>query len=261
MALLRERNREVTAVALLDWRPAYLRSDEADTSLLLSLLGTGTLLEYLCSQSGVAEAGTLTVVPNFQWRAGYVEAVRAVVPQAVVTAPGRIAEFLDAQEVSDWLLVVDTRHCPLRGFDLRGFVDASTNGWLARHLVHPRQGGERPRERVVYDGERRVRAVRRLHAGLTQLDGVGVACSLISIGATQAAGGLDHFRLDRMRTRLLARGVPSHDVPTTGVTLDLMHERGLLAISERFARAAEHTEPPAPFPRAEYTARSFCTRT
>jgi lipopolysaccharide/colanic/teichoic acid biosynthesis glycosyltransferase len=249
MPLLRERNREVTAVALLDWQPAYLRTDEADTSLLLSLLSTGTLLEYLCGQAGVAEAGTLTVVPNFQWSAGYAEAVRANAPGAVVTAPSRFAEFLDAQEVSDWLLVVDTRHCPLTGFDLRRFVDASTNGWLARHLVHARQRGERPRERVLYDGEQRVRAVRRLYEGLTQLDGVGVACSLISIGATQAVGGLDHLRLDRMRTRLLARGVPSHDVPTTGVTLDLTHESGLLALSERFARAAEHTEPPAPFSR------------
>jgi len=81
MPLLRERNREVTAVALLDWRPAYLRTDAADTSLLLSLLGTGTLLDYLCGQSCVAEAGTLTVVPNFQWNAGYVEAVRAIAPQ------------------------------------------------------------------------------------------------------------------------------------------------------------------------------------
>ena len=198
-----------TAAILVDWCPAYLKSDGATGSLLLSPLGTSTLLQHVREQAVASGAEALTVVPIFRYDEGYSRAVRLIVSEATVTAPTRFAEFLDSCEPSDRLLIVDTRYCPLAGFDFRALQREASTCILARHLVHLQQSAGGTRERVVCDQDLRVRAIQRLYDGVTQFETAGVSASLIPAAVARSLNRPDLFCLKHLRTRLAASGVPT----------------------------------------------------
>jgi lipopolysaccharide/colanic/teichoic acid biosynthesis glycosyltransferase len=232
---------------LLDACPAYLRSAAAPTSLLLTPLGTSTLLDRMLDHLAVADAQALAVMPDFDAAPSYRCAVVEIVPNTDVIAPGRFGTYLDTCEPSDWLLIVDARTFPIAGFEFNLLLRDLSSSRLARHLVHPRRSTRGASERVVYDGDRQVRSIRRLYENVTQCDPVGVSCSLITVAAAGCLTDADASSVARLRTRLSSCGVPSRDVPASSVALDLTQEENLLCLNERVTVDSVNAAPRSPF--------------
>ena len=223
------------SLVLADACPRYLRSDQLRTSLLLAPLGTGTLLERICDQAASLSAHSVTVVPTFTCDGAYTAAIGAILDSINVTTPERFDEFLESQESSDRLLIVDVQHYPLAGFELHRLLGEEFDRRLVRHLVHLQPSCEGAQERVVYDVNHRVRAIRRLYDGVTQLNAIGVSASLVSLAAVRCLGNSrDLLCPERLRLSLASVGVPSGDITASGAMLDLTREDGLLELSERF---------------------------
>lgn len=228
-----------TEAIILDWRPAYLREAGADVSLLLLPFDTGTLLEHLQAVVRAADVAAVSVVPNFEYDDEYRRAVANVAPQVNVLPPHRLGEHVDNHEPSDLLLIVDSRYFPQRGFELRAMLRDTHNCRLVRHAIVLRQSAAGTQERVLCDRTQRVRAVRRLYDGVTQLEAAGVSCSLLSVSVARHVEDLELLCLQQLRARLALSNVPSRDLAAPAAALDLTQPGDLLALSERFLHSGE----------------------
>jgi lipopolysaccharide/colanic/teichoic acid biosynthesis glycosyltransferase len=92
---------------------------------------------------------------------------------------------------------------------------------------------------VHKDSGGRIRAIQRYYDSRTWTVSTGVACSLVPVAALLAAGepGLRWTSLSELRSALVSRGIPSHDVPLSCDVLDLHREDALLRLSEQVLHA------------------------
>ena len=236
-----------TAAILIDWRPEYLGADRSATSVLLSPLGTTTLLAHLHEQVMVAEVQSLTIMPNFEADEVYHRAVRDILPDANVISPDNFSDYLDSHEPADWLLMVDGRHYPVGGLELDELLSNVSNCRLAKHMIHLRRSTDGMREHVLHDENYRVRAIERHYDGVTQLEAVGVGVSLVPVVIARHLEKRDVLCLAQLRMKLTICGVPSRDITASSSTLDLTEEEDLLALSELYTTVSAGTQVEPPF--------------
>ena len=236
-----------TLLILVDARPAYLTAPGTVSSLLLTPLGAGTLLQQLADELGGAEAVTLAVTPRFAPDGAYERAIRALLPDARVIAQDDLPELLDGHEPSDSLLLVDGERFPAGDQVARPLLHAAGDVRGVAHLVHVCRHRGGTRERVVCDDQQQVRAIERLYDGVTQFESLGVSASLVPVAAARL---LDAAALQSplaARLKLATLGVPTHDVTAARPVLSLDRADGLLALHERRVAAIAGSEPPPPY--------------
>jgi lipopolysaccharide/colanic/teichoic acid biosynthesis glycosyltransferase len=201
-------------------------------------LGSSVLLGYLRERLESVTSHRMVVIAAAGAPEGYQEQIAAVAPgtRIAATAP-ELEEALADVEPSDTLLVVDPSWFSPLDLDLRSLVSQSPKGAdprSATHLVAFRgTDAEGTREYAEFDGDGRVRRIRRYYDQVTWPFISGVTASLVPASSLPAAE-LVATPLVELRSRLAARGVPGRDLPTSGPAFDLGDEQGLLALSERF---------------------------
>ncbi len=226
---------------LVDVRPGYLQGAPAEHTLLTMPLGGTSLLAYLRDAFAKLTRSPLTVLVGFEPATGYLKALAEASPgtvEAVLTA-AEFADWTAAYEPSDWLLLADPRCFPAAGPAFRqlleGFLDDPR--W-ARHLVALQNGPAGTTECVQLDAGGRVSRIQRYYDSVTWPFAVGVASSLVPVCATLGAHDLPFTSLASLRSALVARGIPSRDLPLEGLTLDLGNESDLLSLNETHVRDA-----------------------
>ncbi|HLA76448.1 MAG TPA: sugar transferase [Vicinamibacteria bacterium] len=222
----------------LDSRPPYLEGSRA--SLLLTPLGTGTLLDHLWVRLAAVSPNPPAIRPTFLPDPGYAERVTRVSSQAKVIAGAHALDaYLARLEPSDWLFIVDPRCFPADGLDPESLLrhTSSDPRWV-RHLVALDASVTGTKEHVDLDPEGRVRRIQRYYDAVTWPFAAGVSCTLLPRSCNLAGEELDLASLTELRLSLASRGVPSRDLPMAAGALDLSEERGLLALSERFVLEA-----------------------
>ena len=237
----------LTAAILVDWRPAYLAARGSPSSLLLSPLGPTSVLVHTRQQIAAAKPDRVVVVTNFDCDERYRNAVRIADPNIAAIARAEVGEFLETLERSDTLLVADGRYAPILNGEIEEVLRNGSRCPVARHVVRLRHLAAGTHERVEYDQDHHVRAIRRLYEGVTQLETAGVVCALLPVAVAQELAHLDPLCPTELRARLAARGVPSLDVVAGASAFDLADEQDLLSINERLAGEALRTAPPAGF--------------
>ncbi len=222
----------------LDSRPPYLMGSRA--SLLLTPLGTGTLLDHLWVRLAAVSPNPPAVRPAFAPDSDYAERVTRISPRARVLSDAHSLDgYLARLEPSDWLFIVDPRCFPIDGLDPESLLrHTSADPRWVRHLVALDTSVTGTKEHVDLDPEGRVRRIQRYYDAVTWPFAAGVACSLLPRSCNLAGEELELTSLSDLRLSLAGRGVPSRDLPMPGGALDLSGERGLLALSERFVLEA-----------------------
>ena len=237
-------------LVIIDSRPEYFRGADRTTSLVQMPFGSGDLLNHLTSQLKSACVPGVSILTDFNVRAGYEDAMRAISPSVDKIVPlSRFSRFLAAHEPSDWLLMIDPRCYPSDGYGAEDLVEgaAADPRWV-RHLVALEDIESGAKEFVQLDAEGRVAKVQRYYEAVTWSLTSGVACSLLPVSSALIMQELPFSSLPELRSALAARGVPCQDVPVSGGVYDLKEERGLLEMGRAsavglFARGGERVGP------------------
>jgi len=221
---------------LLDSQPAYLQCLMGHHSLLLMPLGRETMLDHLGRRLAALTSYAPLILTTFAPGETYRNALRysSVTVDAVLPSQ-RFEERLWSYEPSDWLLIVDPRRFPARGFDpalLLAKADLHFQG--VTHLVTLDSSAEGTREYVQTDPDGRVRRIQRYYEAVTWPFASEVSATLLPAACTLLLAGAPFTSLAQLRHTLASLGVPSRDVPVPMKTFDLGDERGLLGLSERF---------------------------
>ncbi len=224
---------------LVDSRPSYLGDSTTALSLGLMPIGASTLVEYVGSKVSAITHRNIRVVTDFQPCERYSAALRLACPASERAM--RLSEFgasLCDYEPSDWLLIVDARYLPSRGFDptaiLRDMFDGPP---CATHLIALEENASGTRDRVEFDGRGLVRRIQRYYDEVTWSVTSGVICSLVPVSSALKAISVPLTSLVGLRTALAAQGVPSRDVPIRGGVYDLSRPGGMLGLSEQMLSA------------------------
>lgn len=217
-----------TTAILIDWRPRYLESPTAPSSVLLAPLGAGTVLGAQRRVLESLDVDHLIIAPRFAVTEPYIERIAAEAPGASVLPGENLRAALDGLEPSDGLLLLDARFPPLAARQLAALLEGGALLALARHVVAPRGGDGRAYERVLYDAQRCIRAVQRLHAGVTHVGPVEVVASHLPAATARSLKGLGMLHLTSLRASLAARGLPTRDLPLSAPLLDMTHETDLV---------------------------------
>ena len=113
-----------------------------------------------------------------------------------------------------------------------------TESRVSHHLVAFESAVAGTKERVSFDAAGHVRRILRHYEPATWPFIAGVAATLLPVASGILGDGVIPTSLADLRQILVARGVPSRDVPMQGGALDLTEEAGLLAANEHFIRKA-----------------------
>jgi YD repeat-containing protein len=220
---------------LIDWRPRYLEGAEAPASLLLSPLGRQTVLTALYAQVQQAQIASTLIVANFPVDDAYRSAVQAILPDAKVASATDFDQILAPREHADQLVIIDPRYYPVEGLALPTLLRGAATCRLARYQTLLRTSTRGTRERVVYDADRRVRAIERLYDGVTQVESAGVPAALLSVAALRRIEHPEPLSPTRLRALLAAAQVPGQDLPLSSPAFDLSEPHGYLTLNERLA--------------------------
>jgi lipopolysaccharide/colanic/teichoic acid biosynthesis glycosyltransferase/carbonic anhydrase/acetyltransferase-like protein (isoleucine patch superfamily) len=234
---------------LLDSRPAYLAG--SDTSLLLLNLATGTLAEQLATWAKPLTRKAPLVFPpaGGERPSDYAERIAAVCANAqVVDGPGACMDALAGCEPSDVLLLLDAACLPTDAADLEPLLRRyAAEPRIAHHLIAFETGVAGTKERVNFDAAGRVRGIARHYEPTTWPFISGVFATLLPVASGLISDGGMPESLMELRRLLVARGVPSHDIPLKTIAFDCTEEKGVLAATEQFVMraAAARAEAPA----------------
>lgn len=239
---------------IVDSQPAYLRGNSRSTSLLLVPFGTGVLIEHVTSAVRViTDNHPVVVAPAETDPEQYTEAVKRVCPAAqVVTSGEQLATVLAGHELSDALLFVDPRCWPGQPGGLSHLLRQHTaEPRVSHHLVAFEQAVAGTKERVAFDPTGQVRGIQRFYEQTTWPFISGIAATLVPCSCGPVAENSLPESLLELRQSLIAKGVPSRDVPIEGIGLDLADERTLLSANEHLildatAHRAEGNAPSSP---------------
>jgi len=224
-----------TSPIIIDSQPIYLQGGGRPASLLLTPLGSGTLLDLLYSQLQTVTQEQPTVITLFNPDNDYEKALRDNLPTVkTIVSADEFGKLVTGYEPSDWLLIVDPRYFPADGFHPEKLTedhDPATSRWIT-HLVAMESDAGGTRECTLLDTEGYVRRIQRYYDGLTWLRTTGVACSLISAASARLVDTMSFRSLSHLRGALTFAGIPSRDIPLSSGTVDLADERGMLTLSE-----------------------------
>jgi lipopolysaccharide/colanic/teichoic acid biosynthesis glycosyltransferase len=223
---------------VFDTSPSYLGGPPTSGSLLLTPIGTGTLLCRLHARFAVLGRYRLTIAPSFRPDAAYVSALHgACTAVDRIVAPGDFESFIASLEPSDWLLFIDPTCVPLDSVDPEGILAKATDSpRSAVHLVALDSNVGGTCEWVDVDGNGDVTRIQRYYDDVTWSYTSGVAASLVPASCLRLLRGAPIKSLRDLRAQLAANGVPARDVPVAGRTFNLQHERELLMLTERLVR-------------------------
>ena len=219
---------------LLDLRPGYAEPAEDATSVLLTPLGTASVLRFLLDRLAAMGHASPMIVPSFAPGGSYREQMEAAgAPAGSILTADEAAERIADYEPSDSLVILDPRcvtAAPLKPADVAAGRDVPRR---VRHLVatQAHQGGAIERARVGADGI--VGRIQRYYDSATWPIAAGVACSVVPVACTLDGAGLELTSLAALRRSLADHDVPGTDVFIRGGAYDLSRERDLLALCER----------------------------
>lgn len=226
--------------AILDSRPKYIGDGAGPHSLLLAPVGSGSLLCHYHSHVRLPSTLPLTVVYPFAAGDGYADALRRACSLVGEIRPAQaLSDSFTSFDLPDWLLIADPRYFPREPIDPTMLRGVGGDHGAAVHLMAGRSNLGGATERVQVDSVGRVRAIQRYYDSHTWSVSTGVACSLVPVAALLAAGepALRWSSLGELRSALVARGIPSRDVPLACDVLDLHREDALLRLSEQVLHA------------------------
>lgn len=223
------------AIILIDWRPEYLGRNGHPSSVLLAPAGPRCVAQCLGDALAGIDADQLVVAPNFDAAPGHAEVLRRVAPEALLLSTGGLPAYLDSLEPSDRVLLLDARFAPAPAHELRRFVRLGAPAAGAAHLLGPRRGTAGAGERVILDDRRQIRSIQREYDGVTRVETVRVAATLLSVAVVRFHAWPAPVSLDGLRAWLAARGVPGREMSAAAASVDLLEERGLLRLNEHLA--------------------------
>jgi lipopolysaccharide/colanic/teichoic acid biosynthesis glycosyltransferase len=220
---------------VLDCQPAYLNGH--NRTLLSVPLGTTTIIAHLRAtlDALTTRPPTLVSPPSCELREYRTRALSACPNAANVCTPEEFGEALATQELSDAMLIIDLRHLLIRELEIAALVaHHAAEPRSLHHLVTFDTGIDRTKERVSFDAEGQVRAIRRHYERATWTSISGVSATILPVACGVMGERLVIESLGSLRTAMATRGTPSRDVPSNSGAFDLTQESGLLAANERF---------------------------
>jgi lipopolysaccharide/colanic/teichoic acid biosynthesis glycosyltransferase len=236
---------------IVDSQPAYLRGNSRSTSLLLVPFGTGVLGEQVTSAVRViTDNHPIIIAPPDVDPLQYSEALKQHCPSAtIITTVEQLTCILSFHELSDALLFVDPRCWPAQPGGLSHLLRHHTaEPRVSHHLVAFEQANAGTKERVAFDPAGQVRGIQRFYEQTTWPFISGIAATLVPCSCGALAEHSLPTSLVELRQSLIAKGVPSRDVPIDGIGLDLADERGLLSANEHLILDATAHRPEGHLP-------------
>ncbi len=219
----------------IDAQPTYLKAGAGPTSLLLTPMGTGTLLSYLSDRVSAMPSESLAILTTFEPNPDYKEIICNVCGDGTsVVSAKRFDTLLRRYEPSDWLLITDTRRLPLGEFDPAQLVNNDSGSCQVKHLVELDHSIDSVKEYAILGEDERVCRIQRYYDGTTWLHVTSVSCSFVPAACACLTNGVSFESLMGLRNTLTSAGIPGHDVTLPGRTVDLTNESELLSLSERF---------------------------
>ena len=227
---------------ILDSQPSYLGSRGRSGSLLLSPLGTHTLIEHIADWVRPI-TGRAPLVVSRDSDPEYRRWIATLCPSAnVAVTPSEVVDAVAALEMSDTFLIIDSRALPAVPTEFSSLLHQySRDSRIAHHLVAFENAVAGTQERVRFDRSGRVRGILRHYDAATWPFIGGVTATLAPVASGIFSDGVIPASLEDVRQHLVGRGVPTRDIPLEGGALDLRHEAGLLAANELFVRNASRT--------------------
>ncbi|MBN1512278.1 MAG: sugar transferase [Phycisphaerae bacterium] len=217
---------------VFDHRPAFLRREEGDLSLLLLPLGAFRFLDVLRRSLTAVGVERVLVLPTFAVSDEYVNALRRSESGDVdVVTPDSLDEALDNCEAGDLLWVADAARWPVEGFEVAGPGDPERPYRGAMHWIALGNGSPRARETVERDERGFIRRVQRLYGQVSWPDAGNSGVFLSQVPA-RTVMQMPFRSLPELRGRLVVQGVLCRDVPVPSEVLDLGTEAGYLALTE-----------------------------
>jgi lipopolysaccharide/colanic/teichoic acid biosynthesis glycosyltransferase len=219
---------------LIDSRPAYIRGHGRSGSLLLSPMGTSTVLEHLLASLGPMAGNPPVVLSHEPADVDYQHWVHAAAPTArIVDEVEEFAEAFPCAELSDAFLIVDPRCLPVGDSQISALIRAhAAEPRVAHHLVAFDAPAAGTKERLNFDATGQIRGIHRHYEEATWPFLSGIVATVLPGAAGILTAGLASRSLTGLRSALAARGVPSSDIPVEGGALNLCNEDGMLAANE-----------------------------
>ncbi len=244
---------------LFDSTPSYLGASSS-RSLLLAPVGSGSLLCHLHSRLTSEGPYKLTVLPAFHPDAEYRQALFQTCGELErIVTPADFAEFVAGLEPSDSLLLIDPRHVVEEGLNPSLlFNRAKEAPGTVIHLTALDANVGGTSEWVDVDSQGQISRIQRYYDDLTWSYAVGVAASLVpawSLKTMHAERLTSLTSLLMLRSALSAAGIPCRDIPLSGRTFDLSHEREFLMLTESVVRGLDPAPNPANGGKIDRTAR------
>lgn len=219
---------------IIDAQAPYLQGPFAAGSILAAPMGCNTLLQHLGCRIARASQEGLTVLATFPIDAEYEATIRHAWPHIdVIASVDAWHRVLTGFEPSDWILLIDPRRYPVRGFDLAGFLQEAPQFQAAQYLVAMDTSEQGTKEYIQLDPEGRVSRVRRYYEGVTWLQATAVPCCLVSASCLRLLERPTLASLLEVRSQLASCGVPSQDILLRGGSFDLNLEADLLRLTEQ----------------------------
>jgi lipopolysaccharide/colanic/teichoic acid biosynthesis glycosyltransferase len=229
---------------IFDCQPPFLRS--RSLSLLSVALGANTLIDHLRRRlESFTTLSLLVVCPGGTPLEEYRDHVLTSSARSLdVCTPEGFADTMAGHELSDALLILDTRSVPVRDLELSRLVEHyGAEPRAVHHLVVFDTGSVGTKERVSFDPSGQVRAIRRHYDPMTWPFISGVSATILPVACGVMAERLVPHTLAGLRRTLATRGTPTRDVPIEAGAFDFTTESGLLAANEHYTLAASSTHP------------------
>jgi lipopolysaccharide/colanic/teichoic acid biosynthesis glycosyltransferase len=234
-----------TSLVLLDRPAPFCRRDDGLTSVLQLTLGTESLFQHVRRAAAGWDTDRLIIAPTCPVDEAYVAELGRMAPDADVRPLTDGVALLRGFESSDALLLVDCRYQPFDQPALNELLAHRGDPWLVRYAAQADRSGRGTAEQVRWDETARVQTVERLYDGVTRVHTAAVSAVLVSAGLLRDVECAELGCLRRLRSGLVARGVPGRDVPTTRATADVSTAAGYLRYVHAGLTPAALGTPPA----------------
>jgi lipopolysaccharide/colanic/teichoic acid biosynthesis glycosyltransferase/acetyltransferase-like isoleucine patch superfamily enzyme len=230
---------------LLDASPGYLRTTSRQASLLLTPIGSGTLLCRIHSRLSAAGSTKLIVMPTFHAGAAYKRELRSACDQVgSVVGVEQLRGVVSQLEASDWILFIDPQCATLDPIDPAALLQAATSPpTSAAHLVALDSNVGGTLEWVDIDDRGDIARIQRFYDEVTWPYTSGVVASLVPVPCLLTERRLRFASLRELRVALAARGVPARDVAASSPSFDLTSPRELLSMADSVVRASAASQP------------------
>jgi len=220
---------------IFDFCPTYLKGNGSPVTLLGTPLGTGTMLDYLCSCITSVSHETPVVLSFSSPFENYEQCIRKAVKSCEVEVSTEgIGPYFDRCEPSDWLILIDPRFFPVNGYHLTKFVRDLAVNPCARHIVAVESVPGGTKEYVLANTGGNVCKIQRFYEGVTWVRTSSVSCTIVCAASAELIKQSTPGSLSEFRQALAEAGVPGVDILPSHGYVDLTQEANLLCLMERF---------------------------